>query len=117
MPHTGLPHWGCYGARKVQRFKGRADLGAGLAPGCRRSACVGQPLGCSLPFGDRYMISENQDRPRFDRHIVVNCEDDMHKAVMERAAREMISASAWIRQAVRDRLRADGLLGLDKPAA
>jgi predicted HicB family RNase H-like nuclease len=53
------------------------------------------------------MISENQDRSRFDRHIVVNCEDDMHKAVMERAAREMISASAWIRQAVRARLQTE----------
>ena len=53
------------------------------------------------------MISENQDRSRFDRHIVVNCEDDMHKAVVERAAREMISAAAWIRQAVRARLQTE----------
>jgi hypothetical protein len=54
------------------------------------------------------MNNEHQDRsPGFDRHIIVYCADDMAKAVAERAAREMISASAWIRQAVRARLQTE----------
>jgi predicted HicB family RNase H-like nuclease len=52
------------------------------------------------------MPSENQDR-RFDKHIIVHCPDDMQKAVAQRAAAEMISASAWIRKAVRDRLQTE----------
>ena len=52
------------------------------------------------------MPSENQDR-RFDKHIIVHVPDEMEKAVKDRAALEMTSASAWVRKAVRDRLQTE----------
>jgi hypothetical protein len=45
--------------------------------------------------------------PALNKHIPVYFPADMAKAVAERAAADMISASAWIRQAVRDRLQTE----------
>jgi hypothetical protein len=100
VPHRApIEKWAATGPAKSSGSKGAPTWGQDW----RRHAADRHVI----PFGDRYMISENQNRSRFDRHIVVNCEDDMHKAVMERAQRELISASAWIRQAVRARLQTE----------
>jgi hypothetical protein len=55
------------------------------------------------------MLPDNQIRSAaaFDRQIIVYVPDDMAKEVAQHAAAEMISASAWIRKAVLDRLRAE----------
>ena len=65
------------------------------------------PLECN-------MLSENQPA-RKQEHFNVYCPAEMARAVEERAAAELISASAWIRRVILDRLRAEGLL--DEPAA
>jgi predicted HicB family RNase H-like nuclease len=53
------------------------------------------------------MLLDNQVRSpaaAFDRQIIVYVPDEMAKEVAARAAREMISASAWLRKAILDRL-------------
>ena len=65
------------------------------------------------------MSSKDQDQARKrygGKLIVIHCPPDMREAVDQAAEQEMCSASAYVRRAVRDRLRADGLRGLDKPA-
>jgi len=52
------------------------------------------------------MLSENQPQA-LNKHIIVYCPDEMARAVQERAAREMISASAWIRRVLLDRLQTE----------
>jgi hypothetical protein len=51
------------------------------------------------------------------RHFNVYCPPEMARAVDKSAAKELISASAWIRQAMRDRLAAEDRLRLDEPVA
>jgi hypothetical protein len=51
------------------------------------------------------------------RHYNVYCPREMARSVDASAAKEMISASAWIRQAMRDRLQAEGRLRLNEPDA
>jgi len=56
------------------------------------------------------MVTQHQDRAR-KRYggnlIVVHCPPDMREAVDQAAEQEMCSASAYVRRAVRDRLRAE----------
>jgi hypothetical protein len=51
------------------------------------------------------------------RHYNVYCPPDMARAVDESAEKAMLPVSAWIRQAMRDRLQAEARLRLNEPAA
>jgi predicted HicB family RNase H-like nuclease len=74
-------------------------------------ASLGQPLAVRAQGQD--MQTEIQQA----RHFNVYCPREMARAVDESAAKELISTSAWIRQAMRDRLQAEGRLRLDEPSA
>jgi hypothetical protein len=47
--------------------------------------------------------------------LSIHCPADMKEAVVREAERQMVSGSAYARQAIRDRLQADRLQSLDGP--
>jgi hypothetical protein len=49
--------------------------------------------------------------------LVIHCPTDIKEALDRAAEREMVSASAYARRAIRDRLQAEGRLLLDEPTA
>ena len=51
------------------------------------------------------MAIDNEAQPALSRPIIVYVPREMARAIAKAAADELISASAWLRQAARDRLQ------------